>query len=73
MALRGISFLNGKVGFIVGEFGTMLKTVDGGSSFTRLASPVTNTLFAIFFFDANSGYASGIDGCLLATKDGGMA
>ena len=54
-----MSFVNEKTGFIVGEFGSILKTVDGGSTFTRLTSPVATTLFAVHFSDAKTGYASG--------------
>ena len=49
----------------------MLKTVNGGSTFTRLTSPAETTLFAVYFTDANSGYASGIDGFVASTADGG--
>jgi photosystem II stability/assembly factor-like uncharacterized protein len=66
-----MSFVDEKTGFLVGEFGTILKTVDAGSTFSRPTSPIPLTLFAVNFANGNSGYATGIDGSLIATSDGG--
>ena len=63
------------IGYVVGFGGTILKTTNGGSSWTSLSSGTTNDLYAVDFVDAFIGYAvgEGYNPCLvLKTTDGGF-
>jgi gliding motility-associated-like protein len=62
---------NSSLGWAVGESGTILKTTDGGLTWsTPLPSKTTIDLFAVQFIDATTGWAVGPDG-LLKSTDGG--
>lgn len=56
---------------IVGEFGVILISSDGGRSFEPRRSGVQSTLFGVFFADEQRGWAVGMDSVLLHTTDGG--
>ncbi|MCH7871841.1 MAG: hypothetical protein IID33_09085 [Planctomycetes bacterium] len=68
---RDVRFLDRKTGFVVGTGGTILKTVDGGRSWTAPASGVDTWLKAICFVDSKLGYIAGAQGVVLRTEDGG--
>lgn len=57
--------------WVVGEFGVILASSDGGQTFVPQASPVESTLFGVFFLDAQRGWATGMEATLLQTTDGG--
>jgi photosystem II stability/assembly factor-like uncharacterized protein len=59
--------------FVVGDFGTILKTSDGGSSWISQNSPVSNFLFGIYFSDSNLGWIAGDNGNIMKSTDGGNA
>jgi photosystem II stability/assembly factor-like uncharacterized protein len=69
--LYGVSFADETTAWIAGEFGSILKTQDGGKTWTQQTSGVEGTLFGIHFSDLNRGIAVGIDSVILATEDGG--
>ncbi|MFN2376907.1 MAG: YCF48-related protein [Candidatus Binatia bacterium] len=79
--LYDVQFLNNQVGFVVGEFGKILKTTDGGATwYDKQASLVGDQYFDIMelptFFDVdfrgdNEGYAVGLEGRVARTTDGG--
>src|SRR5439155_23242697 len=56
---------------VVGEFGTIIASDDGGQTFHQQHAPVESTLFGVHFVDAGRGWAVGIDGVILRTEDGG--
>lgn len=56
---------------IVGDGGTILKTIDGGTHWIQKTSGTTNDLAKVQFFNATTGYAVGNGGTLLKTIDGG--
>jgi len=59
-------------GYAVGSYGTIIKTIDGGSTWTA-SSPGQNTgLRAVFFNDDNTGFVAGDSGSILRTTDGGV-
>jgi len=72
-ALTDVFFLNENLGWIAGLSGTILKTIDGGSTwFTPMDTlPVITTMSSIFFANENIGYAGGSSNLLLKTLDGG--
>jgi len=71
--LSDVFFLNENIGWIVGDFGTILNTMDGGytweSSINTL--PVVASMKCIFFVNENVGFTGGKDNVLLKTIDGG--
>jgi photosystem II stability/assembly factor-like uncharacterized protein len=69
--LRGASFVDATTGTVVGEYGTIVRTTDGGNSWTIQGSGTTQTLWAVSFTDANNGTAVGEGGTIVRTTDGG--
>jgi photosystem II stability/assembly factor-like uncharacterized protein len=70
--LNDIDFLDAKHGFIVGEFGTLLATADGGEHWRQIPLPTEKTLFGVHFRSPEEGWVVGIDGIILHTQDGGQ-
>jgi len=68
-------FPSTQVGFIIGienQDGIILKTVNGGSSWSRIKKFPGNALGPVYFFNDSEGLVSCPDGAVLATKDGGV-
>ena len=70
--LNAVYFINEKTGWIVGEFGLVLQTKDGGQSWAaqNYGSDLPQ-LFAVAFRDEKSGWAVGQQGNMVRTTDGG--
>ncbi len=72
--LMGVSFVNQNLGYVCGDNGTILKTIDGGINWVPQNSGVTYQLTHMQFLDANNGYAASYSfpgGKLLKTVNGG--
>lgn len=71
--LTGVSFTDDKHGWVVGHWGAILATVDGGEQWQiqRLALTEDRPLFAVHFFDIKQGLAVGLWSLVLTTQDGG--
>ena len=69
--LRGASLANANTGTLVGDYGTIVMTTDGGNNWTIQSSGTTQTLWGVSFTDANNGSAVGESGTILRTTDGG--
>jgi photosystem II stability/assembly factor-like uncharacterized protein len=69
--LRGASFVDANTGTVVGDYGTIVRTTDGGNSWTVQVSSTTQKLWAVSFTDVNNGTAVGEAGIILGTTDGG--
>ena len=70
--LNNVFFLDRNTGWIVGEFGIILKTADGGRTWTaQRAGEDLPQLYAIVFTDPATGWAVGQVGSLIHTTDGG--
>ena len=79
--LYDVEFLDANNGYIVGEFGKIYHTTDGGETWSQQQESVMDdsvldildlpTLFDIEFRDANNGIACGLDGRIATTSDGG--
>jgi len=69
--LRGASFVDANTGTVVGYYGTIVRTTDGGNSWTIQTSGTTQNLWAVSFTDVNNGTAVGEGGTILRTTDGG--
>lgn len=69
--LTGVYMIDAQNGWICGDGGTLLKTNNGGQTWTPVN--VTNKdLNAIVFIDANIGIVVGEDGLVIRTSDGGV-
>jgi photosystem II stability/assembly factor-like uncharacterized protein len=70
--LYAASFPDATHGWTVGEFGTILATVDGGRSWHQQRAPVDTTLFGTSFRSPSEGWAVGMDAVIIHTVDGGV-
>jgi gliding motility-associated-like protein len=69
--LYDIEFVNLNVGYAVGNSGKIIKTVDGGYTWTESNSGTTNTLFDCEFESELVGWVCGAGGLVLRTTNGG--
>lgn len=58
---------------MVGELGSIIKTTDGGQSFTKMESNVQENLNAIEFFDSYLGFCAGENGTFLKANPDGVS
>ena len=49
----------------------MLRTINGGTSWSTLSSGTTNDLYSVYFTDPHTGYVTGEGGTILKTTNGG--
>lgn len=70
--LYDVSFPTSDNAWIVGEFGVILASTDGGASWVAQKSPVQSTLFGVDFTDAQNGWSVGLSSVMLRTHDGGQ-
>jgi len=69
--LMAIQFVNANTGYIVGSGGLVLKTTNGGVSWTTKSSGISSDIHCVYFFDANTGLAAGNLGRIIRTTNGG--
>jgi len=69
--LTGVSFTDTNYGITVGYDGTILRTMNGGSTWVSQSSGTDNRLYGVYFYDANNGITVGNIGTILRTTDGG--
>ena len=63
--------VHGQTALTVGYWGTVLRSVDGGESWSYRATPTSKTLFAVDFADDQRAWVVGDRGAVLHTEDGG--
>ena len=68
--LLGVDFVSKKLGWVVGENGTILHTRNGGVTWEAQSSP-THLLFDVCIVAQDKGYVVGDRGAILQTHDGG--
>jgi len=68
--LHSVFFINSDTGYVAGCAG-IAKTVDGGTNWTKQTSNLSNCVNAIYFIDANNGFAVGNSGSILNTTNAG--
>ncbi|MFQ5665076.1 MAG: YCF48-related protein [Candidatus Binatia bacterium] len=81
--LYDVQFLDARTGWVVGEFGKIFHTSDGGHIWSEqeqslLGTEVVDildlpTLFGLHFVDRQTGIAAGLDGRIVRTEDGGAS
>ncbi len=55
--LRAIAAVDANTGTAVGLYGTILRTTDGGATWTRQSSGTASNLYSVSFTNANTGTA----------------
>lgn len=71
--LRGLFAVDENLLYAVGDFGTFLKTTDGGSTWSLQPTGTAIHLRGVWFADASSGVAVGDSGTILRTTNGGAS
>jgi photosystem II stability/assembly factor-like uncharacterized protein len=69
--LNTIYFTDANTGYAVGDSGIIIKTINGGVSWTVQPSGTASHLMSVYFTDANTGYVVGDNGIILKTTTGG--
>lgn len=71
--VREIQFLGSDTGFVVGRENTILKTIDGGTTWAvPTEDSVVGEFNAVFFVDEDWGWIAGNNGVIWSTADGGV-
>src|ERR1041384_784712 len=65
--LHGVSFVQTNHGTAVGDYGTIVRTTDGGRTWTKQSSGTSSGLYGVSFVNANNGTAVGNNGIILKT------
>ena len=63
--LHGLCFLSRSVGWVVGDAGVILSTVNGGQSWTVESGGTTQNLSGVYFLNAGLGFVVGANGTIL--------
>jgi len=71
--LQSVYFADQNNGWVVGEAGTILNTVDGGQSWQLQNSSTPNDLNSVYFSNTSTGWIVGDGGIILNTTDGGTS
>ncbi|MEW6701666.1 MAG: protein kinase [Bacteroidota bacterium] len=66
-----IKFLNDNEGFITGNKGLILKTINGGINWRKVVTNTNEIIFDLAFFDSKRGFAVGWNGTILSTTNSG--
>ena len=69
MRLNAVSFAGPYVGFVAGESGTILRTLDGGATWTTQATGMTQSLNGVWTLNGVNALAVGAAGTVLASSD----
>jgi len=70
--VQSIYFINKNTGWIVNEYGDILKSTNGGVTFPQQINPYYgNILYSLYFVDSLNGWISGDYSRILKTTDGG--
>jgi photosystem II stability/assembly factor-like uncharacterized protein len=72
--LHGLSFTNGtnNTGVAVGEFGTILRTTDGGINWLPVFSGTDKHFRDVYFAGSERGFAVGDSGIVMRTDNSGL-
>ena len=72
LQFTAVDFVDELNGFAVGEFGTVIATADGGTTWDH-REPIPNEFYPMGsdFIDAQRGWVGGLDGVIWKTEDGG--
>ncbi len=68
---HALHFFNGSIGWVAGENGIILKTTNGGVSWSQQQTPTSAFIYSINFINSLTGWACGEFGTILKTTNGG--
>jgi len=68
--INSVYFIDENIGYAVGDYGVIRKTVDGGTNWIS-QSGTMNDFLSVFFTDMNTGYIVGYSGTILKTTNAG--
>jgi photosystem II stability/assembly factor-like uncharacterized protein len=71
-ALQDVFFTDLDHGFVVGDNGTLMRTTDGGATWTAISTGQSMALMAVHFSDPMHGWVVGRNSVVLRTTDGGV-
>jgi photosystem II stability/assembly factor-like uncharacterized protein len=71
--LNDVQCLDSNIYTAVGDFGTILRTTNGGVTWENLRSGITDNFLSVFFVNKDSGIVIGTNGIILQTCDGGTS
>jgi photosystem II stability/assembly factor-like uncharacterized protein len=71
--LHDMHLMSNNVGYAVGNNGNIIKTTNGGQSWTSIFSPTSGQLKAVDFVDELNGYIAGNNGIIYRTTNGGIS
>lgn len=69
--LNSICFVDSLKGWVVGNKGLIMHSIDGGKNWSIQNSNTTSELTSVSFYDSTEGWAVGYGGWILHTTDGG--
>jgi photosystem II stability/assembly factor-like uncharacterized protein len=70
-SIFSIEFVNEEVGWMAGDLGKLLKTIDGGNNWNFQYSSTDQAIYDLSFVDENIGWASCHSGVIIHTTNGG--
>jgi photosystem II stability/assembly factor-like uncharacterized protein len=70
-SLFDAKLLDGGLGWVVGAFGAIFKTKDGGQTWASQKTPTLDYLYGVDFSSPDRGVVVGKSGTILTTEDGG--
>ncbi|MFH1320098.1 MAG: YCF48-related protein [Bacteroidota bacterium] len=68
--LSSVFFTDENTGYAVGNFGKILKTINGGADWTIQTNSISNGLNSVYFSNTDTGYSVG-NGSIIKTTNGG--
>jgi hypothetical protein len=70
--LMSVKFVDTQTGWVVGNYGTILRTTNGGENWISYGTPDYGYLTTLDFIDAQTGWIAGFSGAILKTTNGGV-
>ncbi len=71
--LWDVTFTDTLNGYVVGDYGAILRTTDGGFTWTQTFSPDQHALRNVHFFNDSTGVTAGFRGSVARTTDRGLS
>lgn len=69
--LGDVKFISTTKGWIVGKYGSIFYTADGGETWEAQESRTEEHLLKVFFINEQTGWVAGMQGSIIHTEDGG--
>jgi len=69
--INNLYFVDTQHGWAVGDFGIVLRTTDGGSSWHAIDTKIGRSFYGVFFLNKAVGWVVGSRGTVVKTTDGG--